>query len=501
MNTGILIFISVIVYGVICVLISLRASRKSSDSSDNFFLGGRSFGIILTLCSVVMGIYSALAFYGFPGMIMRDGVFAQAAGGFGIVGLCYPLIGYRLWKIGKNRGYVTTADFLRERYYSNAYGVLISVVQLFFIIPYITLQFVAIGNALSLSSGNSIPYIASILVFAVFSAVYIVIGGAGGLGLMDIFNAACAVFIPIIAVILIVHNAFGGDWNAVGQAAQEAFPDINNAAAFGSRYAPINILSSIITGVVATFGSPHIVSKLYMSKDRKTFQKMTWTGGLFYAYLGIPILMMGVIGTALYKTTLGDAGSDNVVPIMMLEQTNLILVIGMLWVLFAFATSTTNAFTISGASIISRDLVGRYGLRNVKDPVKKEKLSVTIGKVGVLVMVGITIVVALTRPAYLVDYAYSFASPGFAQALPAMILGMYWKRTTREAAWAGTVGGLVTLMITMFVIPNPLGINAVMWALGVNFLLLFVVTFVTKPPMSVVKDFFPIPKSELAKSE
>ena len=500
MDTGILIFISVLVYGVICVLISIRGHRKAS-TSEGFFVGSRSFGIILTLCSVVMGIYSALAFYGFPGMIMRDGVFCQAAGGFGIVGLCYPLIGYRLWKIGKGRGYVTTADFLRDRYYSNGYGILISLVQLFFIIPYITLQFVAIGNALSLSSGNSIPYVASILVFAVFSAVYIVIGGAGGLGLMDVFNAACAVFIPIVAVIIIVGNAFGGDWNAVGEAARAQFPDINNAAAFGSRYAPINIFSSIITGVIATFGSPHIVSKLYMSKDRKTFQKMTWTGGLFYAYLGIPILMMGVIGTALYKSALGDAGSDNVVPLMMLDHTNLIIVIGMLWVLFAFATSTTNAFTISGASVISKDLVGRYGLRSVTDPVKKEQLSVRIGKIGVLAMVCITIVVSLTRPAYLVDYAYSFASPGFAQALPAMILGMYWKRCTREAAWAGTVGGLVTLMITMFVVPNPMGINAVMWALGVNFLLLIVVTFVTKPPMSVVKDFFPMPKSAAASSK
>ena len=264
MNTGIIIFIAVLAYGVACVLISIRG-KKSSGSGVGFFLGGRSFGIVITVCSVVMGIYSALAFYGFPPMIMRQGAFSNAAAGFGCVGLAYPLIGYRLWKMGKGRGYVTTSDFLRERFYSESFGVLVALLQLIFIIPYITLQFVAIGNGLSISSGGQVPYVAAIIIFGVFSAIYIVIGGAKGLGLMDIFNAMLALIIPLIACVVVVKNAFGGDWALMGSTAMEAFPDINHAAAFGHTYDPINVLSMVITGVLATFASPHIVSKLYMA--------------------------------------------------------------------------------------------------------------------------------------------------------------------------------------------------------------------------------------------
>ena len=50
-----------------------------------------------------------------------------------------------------------------------------------------------------------------------------------------------------------------------------------------------------------------------------------------------------------------------------------------------------------------------------------------------------------------------------------------------------------SVVITLFIFPSPLGINLVIRALGVNFLLFFVVSFVTKPRMDVVKDFFPLP--------
>ena len=318
---------------------------------------------------------------------------------------------------------------------------------------------------------------------------------------MDVFNGLVALIVPVIAVIVVVQNAFGGNWDLVGETARSAFPEINDASAFGHTYDPINILSMCITGVIATFASPHIVSKLYMSKDRKTFQKMTYTGSIAYTVMGLPIIMLGVIGVALYKEVLGNEASDMLIPTMMLEYTNTFIVIAMLWVLFAFATSTTNAFTLSGASIISKDLIGRYGFKNIFDPAKKERISVNLGKIGVIVIVIITIIASLTRPAYLVDYAYSSASPGFAQALPAMLLGMYWKRATKEGAWAGTVGELITLFITLFVVKSPLGVNPVMWALGVNFLLFFVVSFFTKPPMDVVKDFFPMPESAPSTAE
>ena len=489
MDRGLMIFFSVILYGVICVLIASRGKSLSS-TSEGYFLGGRSFGIIITVTTVVMGIYSGLTFYGFPSTIMRNGPYPLAATGFGFIGLAYPLIGHKLWKMSIGKGYITTADFLSDRFESNGYGLLVSILQIVFIVPYMTVQLVAVGNGLSYSSGGAVGYSVSVLIFAAFLVAYLLIGGAKGTGMMDVFNAALAIFVPAIAIYIIVGKNFGGSFSALGQKAFENFPTMMDSESFGSAWKPVNVLAQAISGMMALFASPHIVSKMFMAKDTKTFQQMTWVGPLFYTILTVPIVLMGIIAVALYKDVIPAAQADLVVPIMMLDHTNFFIVVGMLMVLFAYAMSTANGFAMAAATIFSRDLVGKYGFKNIKDPVEKDKISVKLGKIGVVVLMAITVLVSLTRPAAIVEYAYKFATPGFAQILPQLLLGMYWKRTSKQGAIAGTSIGLIVLLVTLFIVKSPLGIHPVIWSLGINFAVTYVVSLVTRPSDSVLERFY-----------
>lgn len=489
MDKGLLVFSVVIVYNIICLIIASRGSSLSS-TSEGYFLGGRSFGILITVTTVVMGIYSGLTFYGFPATIMRGGPFPLAATGFGFVGLAYPLIGHRLWKMSIGKGYITTADFLSDRFESKGYGLLVSILQIVFIVPYMVVQFVAVGNGLSYSSGGTVSFGLSIVIFAAFLVAYLWIGGAKGTGLMDVFNAALAVFIPAIAIYIIVGKNFGGSFNELGKQALETFPTMMDKEALGGYWSPFNVLAQAIAGMLALFAAPHIVSKMFMAKDTKTFQQMTWVGPLFYTLLTVPIVLMGIIAVALYKNVIPAEQADLIVPIMMLDHTNVVIVVGMLMVLFAYAMSTTNGFAMAAATIFSRDLVGKYGFKNITDPVEKEKLAVKLGKFGVVLLMAITVVISLTRPTAIVDYAYRFATPGFAQILPQLLLGMYWKRTSKQGAIAGTTIGLIVLIITLFIVPNPLGIHPVVWSLGINFAVTYVVSLATRPSDAVLERFF-----------
>lgn len=488
MNTGTWIFLAVIIYGIVCLAIAAK-NRLSESSSTNYFVGGRSFGIIITVCTVVMGIYSGLTFYGFPAALMNNGVFILAATGFGFVGIAYPFIGYRMWKMGKGRGYITCADFLSDRFESRGYGLLVSLVQLFFVIPYMTVQFVAVGNGLSYSSGGFVNYQVALVIYGLLTIAYLVIGGAKGTSTLDIFNAALAIFVPIIAIFIIVGKNFGGDFGLMGETALRNFPNMMDAASFGSAYKPVNILGYVFSGMIALFAAPHIASKFFMANGRKTFQKMTWVGPIFYTALTIPIVLMGVLGMAIYKPILEKGKTDLLVPMMMLEQTPIIIVILMLCVLLAFAMSTTNSFTFSAATIFSNDLVLKYGMKNA-NTADRDKKAIVYGKVGVVLVVIATILLSLTRPAAIVTYAYTFATPGFAQILPEIILGMYWKRASRQGAFAGTVVGLITLVFTLFIVKNPLGISSIMWSLGLNFITFILISFFTRPSDETVIKFF-----------
>lgn len=490
MSNGQLILISTLIYGAICVFVGIKGAARVK-TSEGFFLASRSFGWFIMVCSVTMGIYSGLAFYGSPAFGFRSGVGTNAATGFYLTGLMYPAIGYKLWRLGKDRNYMTAADFLRDRFYSEGYGVLVALLQVVFIVPYMALQFDAIGKGLSVCSENYISFRAAVVMFAVFVGAYIVFGGAQAIGWLDIFNALLGVLGPIVAVVWIVFSVYDGSIVKMADTLQNVYPNYNTIPGPDGLFTSGNILAYMISGNLALIVAPHILPKFFMAKNKNTFKQMAIVGPLMYAWLGFGIVLITWVGGSLYSGVLPRAESDFLVPKLILQHTPVLINIMMLWALFAFATSTSDAFGLSAATIISRDLIGRFLLRNMKDAQRKDKLSITIGKVCVILLMPLIVLIAFERPTFIVNYAYSFASPGFAQILPAIVLGLYWKQSTREAAWAGTVTGLVVLSVTLFYPPLkwPLKIHPIIWSLGANFLVFWLTAILTKVPAKVASQF------------
>lgn len=87
------------------------------------------------------------------------------------------------------------------------------------------------------------------------------------------------------------------------------------------------------------------------------------------------------------------------------------------------------------------------------------------------------------------DNAYKLASPFFGMIMPATILGLYWPRASREGAWAGTVSGLIVVVIFTFFATPPLGVSAFLWGLIVNFIVMIVVSLCTKVPEEIVDKY------------
>ena len=56
-----------------------------------------------------------------------------------VAGLMFVILGYRLWLLGKEYGFSTPVDFLRSRFYSEFYGILIALVLIIFIVPYVAI--------------------------------------------------------------------------------------------------------------------------------------------------------------------------------------------------------------------------------------------------------------------------------------------------------------------------------------------------------------------------
>ena len=128
MNPAVLISLGILVYAVFIVWHGFRSFKSTSESSEKFFTADRGLNPFVLLCTTSISVFSALAFYGAPAGIYKDGIgFYSNTGGM-IAALMFVALGYRLWLLGKEYGFTTPVDYLRSRYYSEGYGLLVSVV-------------------------------------------------------------------------------------------------------------------------------------------------------------------------------------------------------------------------------------------------------------------------------------------------------------------------------------------------------------------------------------
>jgi SSS family solute:Na+ symporter len=163
----------------------------------------------------------------------------------------------------------------------------------------------------------------------------------------------------------------------------------------------------------------------------------------------------------------------------------------MLWVLFAFATSTANAFMLTAMTIISHDFAARFVFNKIADEKERDVKVVRFSKNACIIVVFACIAVALMKLTYIIDYAYNLATPGFSQLIIPMIFGLYWRRASKEAAIASSVVGICVLIWAQIINPSPLGYHPILWSGAANVITFYLVTIFTKPPQEVVDAFFP----------
>ena len=149
----------------------------SMDSLDEWGLGGRGFGTVVTWFLLGGDLYTAYTFVAVPAAMFATGAVA------GFFAVPYTIVAYpivfiflpRLWSVAQRRGYVTPADFVRGRYGSRYLALAIALTGILATMPYIALQLVGIQAVLDTmglgGSGNAfVRDLPLIIAFAVLAA-------------------------------------------------------------------------------------------------------------------------------------------------------------------------------------------------------------------------------------------------------------------------------------------------------------------------------------------
>ena len=173
----------VFVYLLLVLGIGALSHRLFRGTGEDYFLATRSIGPFVLLMSLFGTHMTAFSLLGASGEAYRTGIGVFALMGSSsalVVPVVFYFVGVRMWAIGKRMGYITQVQYFRERWGSDAVGLLLFVVLIALLIPYLLIGIMGSGLTLSQISGGRVPEWAGSLAACLVVMGYVTYGGLRG---------------------------------------------------------------------------------------------------------------------------------------------------------------------------------------------------------------------------------------------------------------------------------------------------------------------------------
>ena len=210
--TATIIFVALFVLVTWLGFVAAHWRKADLNRLHEWGLGGRRFGTVVTWFLLGGDLYTAYAFIALPALMFGAGamgffVIPYAVFIFPILYLVFP----RLWAVTHERGHVTAADFVRDRFDSRLLALAIATTGVVATMPYIALQLVgmevvigALGFPTEGFTGH-LPLIIAFLILAAFTYK----SGLRAPALIAVVKDIL-IFITVIAAIIVIPAQLGG---------------------------------------------------------------------------------------------------------------------------------------------------------------------------------------------------------------------------------------------------------------------------------------------------
>ena len=447
-------------------------SRKHATSVSGFVLGGRSVGPWLTAFAYGTSYFSAVVFVGYAGQFgWKYGMASTWIGlGNAIIGslLAWVVLGRRTRVMTQHLSSSTMPEFFGQRFDSKALKIVASVIIFIFLIPYTA----SIYNGLSrlFEMAFHVPYAVCVVVMAVFTAVYVILGGYMATAIND-FIQGIIMLIGIVAVIAAVLNGQGGFTQAVMQLARipsDVEATAGQPGAFTAFFGPDpkGLLGVVVLTSLGTWGLPQMVQKFYAIKNEKAIQTGTVISTIFAVVVSGGCYFLGgfarLFDSDAIRNAQGAVVYDSIIPFMLSKLPDILIGVVVVLVLSA-SMSTLSSLVLTSSSTMTLDLLKG----NVFKKMSEKKQIVTM-QVLIVFFIVISVVLALNPPTFIAQLmGISWGALAGAFLAP-FLYGIYWKGVTKAAVWASFLCGVGITVSNMFFrfIASPINAGAIAMVAG-----------------------------------
>lgn len=504
------IFIAMVIYMTVVIGIGVFYAKRANESSQNFFIGGRSLGPWVTAMSAEASDMSGWLLMGLPGVAYWCGLSDAAWTAIGLaVGtyINWLYVAKRLHSYSIIAGdSITVPDFFSNRFKEN--NKIIMTIAATFILVFFTVYaascFVTVGKLFSTLFGAKYQLV--MILGAAFVVFYTFIGGFLAETASDFMQGI--VMIIALSIILVVGTFQAGGISAVIENGKSipgyleffgiAKPTVidgiqqveNGKPLFdeAGKYGFLTIVSTLSWGL-GYFGMPHVLTRfmaIRKSSEIATARRIATTWVVISLFAAVAI---GIIGRALFPVELLTAGKAESIFIVLSSNMLPALLAGFVMAgILAATISSSDSYLLIGASAFSKNIY--EGL------LKKDATDQQVMKVSRIVLITIAligVVIALDESSVIFKIV-SFAWAGFGATFgPIMLFSLFWKRTTREGAIAGMLsGGIMVFLWKLILKPigGVFGIYELFPAFITSCIFIIIVSLLTKEPSQDIQDEF-----------
>jgi SSS family solute:Na+ symporter len=435
-----------VLFGLITWLGFAAARWRAGDLSrlDEWGLGGRRFGTVITWFLVGGDLYTAYTFIAVPALAFGAGAIAFFAVPYTVV--IYPilfLVFPRFWNICHKHGYITAGDFVRGRFGNRWLALAVTLTGIVATMPYIALQLVGIQvviGALGISGTGLVADLPLIVAFAILAAFTFSSGLRAPASIAIVKDIL--IYVTALAAVIVIPielGGFGKIFAAVPAAKLIlAAPGPNSTGAYGA-YATLALGSALalflyphsLTGILSA-GSEHAIRRNAAMLPGYSFML-----GLL-ALMGFFAIAAGVADAPQYASGFKQFGNNFAIPALLLQS------FPSWFVGIAFAAIGIGALvpaaimSIAAANLYTRNIHREF----INQGVTAREETQIAKIVSLIVKLGALIFILFVPTSYAIELQL-LGGVWIIQTVPAVLLGVYTRWFDDRALLVGWAVGMV----------------------------------------------------------
>lgn len=442
------VLITLVTYKVVLVLIGLWASRRTQDN-DDFFLGGRKLGAWVAALSASASSSSAWTLLGVSGAAYAWGLsavwlFPATVGGFV---LNWFWVAPRLWRLSRERRYLTLTEVIAGDEDSALRPVIIktaSLIIIFSFLFYVASQFQAAGGAFATTFGLSVR--TSILIGAGIIVLYTLLGGFWAVSVTDtlqgLLMALTAVVLPAAALMEV-----GGFSELIqGLRAVGSSAEFNLLGAHGGFLAAAFVVGTLGIGLGYP-GQPHVVNRFMALGSESALRRgrVIAVGWAVIVYSGM--LLLGWCGRVFHAEIAAISDSEQIFFVATQKLFSPVIAGVMIASVLSAIMSTADSQLLVAGSSMAHDLRTRTA---------KVAHSLWLSRAAVLALSIVAVLISLYAPQAIftrVLFAWHAVGSAFGPVLLLRLMGVHVRSGAVLAAICVGFG----LTVYIHALPNAPG--------------------------------------------